>query len=110
MNKNRIWIVTAYYTEYKHNHCTEHEVIKVFTTLNRAMEYVKGTDGNGTLLPYEKRLPLSLKEGVSAPKFNIACSGHADIAFKTDLSCLNEYDINHGGFIYKVEITEDTIY
>lgn len=108
MKGQEIWIVVGEYTPYEHNRLAEGNEMRVFSSLRNAMEYIKGTDGNGRVMKYEERLPISLKEGC-VPKFDIS-SGDGQITFKTDLSCLREEDIKQGGYIYKVSIYRDYIY
>ena len=102
MEKN-IYIVTEYYTPYKHNGCTEREHKTAFGSFTRAVEYVGGVDGNGHLLRAEDRVNIWLKPG-SKPLYDIATFAGEGIAFRVREECICEDAIEQGGYVTKVVI------
>lgn len=102
MEKN-IFIVTEYYTPYKHNGCTERERKTAFSCFKDAVQYVKGTDGNGHLLRHEDMVDIWLKPDCK-PLYDIATFAGEGIAFKVREECINEDAIEQGGYVTKVVI------
>lgn len=102
MEKN-IFIVTEYYTPYKHNGCTERERKTAFGSFNHAVEYVKGVDGNGHLLRDEDRVDIWLKPG-SKPLYDIATFAGEGIAFNVREECISEDALKQGGYVTRVVI------
>lgn len=98
-----IFIVTEYYTPYKHNGCTERESKTAFSNFNNAVGFVKGVDGNGHLLKQEDRVGIWLKQDCK-PLYDIATFAGEGIAFNVREECISEDALEQGGYVTRVVI------
>ncbi len=103
MEKNRVFVVTEYYTPYKHNNCTEANHVTIFDELRNALDYVSGTDGNGKLRPYIRRARLTLKQDCK-PMYEIGTNYNGGITLKVNEDCIDANALTLGGYVYKVSV------
>lgn len=97
-------MVTEYYTPYEHNHCVERNNVTLFKNLHDAVEYVRGTDGNGTLLKYERRVKIALREDAK-PEYEIGrfCVENG-FSLLVNTGCVDPYKVKNGGYVYRVDV------
>ena len=105
--KNHIYLVTQHFTPYLHNGVTPRPIVNAFSSLSRAMEFVKGTDGNGTLL--RNRVDIHLREG-RKPMYDISTFAGEGIAFDVNPLCMELSDLDTGGFVDRVTIEKLEVY
>lgn len=97
----KVFMVTEYYTPYKHNNCTERERITLFESLHHAIEYIRGTDGNGRGAEYNNRVHIWLRDGCK-PEYELRCAGTDSIRFKVKDECIAESALKQGGYVHEV--------
>ena len=101
--EKKIFMVTEYYTPYKHNNCTERENVHLFENLHWAVDYIKGTYAGG-VMNYKHRVKVDLKEGCK-PEYEIV-SGVDGIVFKVKEECIREGALQQGGYVYLIRLEE----
>ena len=104
MKDNIIYVVTEFYTTIKHNNVTPEPVVSVFSSQDRAISYIRGTDGNGKPLKFKDRVGIALKDG-AIPQYDLGCHPQG-IRFNVKDECLADYEVKQGGHVYKVYLEE----
>ena len=104
MSQKKVWMVIEHYTPYKHNNCTENDNITIFENFHTAVEFIRGTDGNGTLNRYEDRVKIALRAGMH-PEYAIG-SAVGGLHFKVKDECVDKTQLEQGGTVCEVVLAE----
>lgn len=98
----QVFVVTEYYTPYKHNGLTEENEVTLFSNFRKALSYARGTDSSG-VVERPDRVGIALRQGCE-PQYKIDTYHKDGITLLVQEECVDEIALQQGGWVYKVTI------